>query len=107
MGHGSGTARWVAERSRDWLAFWREDIRQEGFFPFDLVAVAYLLHPDLFRCAETRAPVGKHRWFWRWHLVDTGLFVAREPRGSGDGPHHRVSTARVPVPGCTTRPSRP
>jgi purine nucleosidase len=93
-----GAARWVAERSREWLAFWREDIRQEGFFPFDLVAATYLLRPDLFRCAETWGWIGHHPWFWRWHLGKTGLFVTQEPHGAGDGLKHRV--VYCPQPGA-------
>ena len=93
------TARWVAEKSRDWLAFWREDIRQEGFFPFDLVAAVYLLHPELFRCAETRASIGRHSWYWRWLLGDTGLFVGQRLRGGKDDLHQRVVYCPSPSAG--------
>lgn len=33
--------RWVAERSRGWLGFWREEVGRDGFYPFDAVAAAY------------------------------------------------------------------
>jgi purine nucleosidase len=62
MSRAGESARWVAERSAGWLAFWREDIGQPGFFPFDLVAAAYLLHPGLFRCAEVWAAIEPHSW---------------------------------------------
>ncbi len=56
---GTGPAgRWAAERSRDWLAFWRSDVGLEGFYPFDLMAAAYLRDPSKFRCARVSAWVG-------------------------------------------------
>lgn len=75
---GGTSARWAAERSRDWLAFWREDIRQPGFYPFDLVVAAYLLHPELFQCAQVQVKIRKHSWYWRWRLGETGLFVDQQ-----------------------------
>lgn len=79
MSRAGPSARWVAERSRGWLTFWREDVRHDGFFPFDLVAAAYLLHPKLFRCAEVTASIEPHSWFWRWRLGASGLFVDQSP----------------------------
>lgn len=99
MRHTGGTARWVAERSAEWLSFWREDIRQRGFFPFDLVAATYLLHPELFRCAEVRASVRPHSWFRRWLLGDVGLFVDQRPGGGKDEPQHHVVYCPSPSPG--------
>ncbi len=90
-------ARWVAERSQGWLDFWREDIRQPGFFPFDLVGATYLLHPELFRCAELPAAIEPHSWFWRWRLGETGLFVEPAPAG-GEG-YHRVVYCPTLSPG--------
>jgi inosine-uridine nucleoside N-ribohydrolase len=50
---------WLASRVRRWLDYWRSDIGREGFYPFDLMAVAYLLTPSAFRCADVHAWVGK------------------------------------------------
>ena len=56
---GTGTAgRWVAERCRDWLALWRSEAGLEGFYPFDLMAAAYLRDPSQFHCARVSAWVG-------------------------------------------------
>ena len=92
-------ADWVAERSRAWLAWWREDIGQHGFFPFDLVAAAYLLHPELFRCAEVQATIEPHTWIWRWRLGAAGLFVDQRPR-DGAGPKRGVIYCPRPQPGA-------
>jgi inosine-uridine nucleoside N-ribohydrolase len=54
-----GAAAWVAERSRDWLAYWRRDIGRQGFSPFDLLAAAYVVEPRQFGCAEVQAWVGE------------------------------------------------
>lgn len=79
IARAGAAADWVAGRSRRWLAWWREDIGQQGFFPFDLVAATYLLHPELFRCAEVGAAIEPHAWVWRWRLGAAGLFVQQSP----------------------------
>jgi len=38
---------WLAERSREWLAFWRNRLGAPGFNPFDTLAVACVTHPAL------------------------------------------------------------
>lgn len=50
--------RWVAERSRAWLEFWRSDVGLDGFYPFDLMAAAYVRDPTHFDCARVTAWVG-------------------------------------------------
>lgn len=50
--------RWVAERSRAWLEFWRTDAGLDGFYPFDLMAAAYARDPTPFACARVTAWVG-------------------------------------------------
>src|SRR5262249_10450919 len=49
-----GASAWVASQSRQWLEYWRQDVGLDGFYPFDLVAAAFLLRPDMFRCADVR-----------------------------------------------------
>jgi purine nucleosidase len=56
--HGKA-GEWLAARARSWLEYWHSDIGREGFYPFDLMAAAYLLAPSLFRCADVQAWVGK------------------------------------------------
>ena len=90
MSRPGESARWVAERSLGWLAFWQENIRQRGFFPFDLVAAAYLLHPGLFRCAEVWASIEPHSWFWRWRLGPSGLFVDQSLEEADADPLDRI-----------------
>lgn len=45
----------LARRSRAWLDYWRQDIGRQGFFPFDLLAAAYVARPELLRCVPARA----------------------------------------------------
>lgn len=57
---------WVGQRSREWLEFWRSEAGLDGFYPFDLMAAAYLRDPGSFRCARVTAWVGDDpllRWF--------------------------------------------
>lgn len=49
---------WIAERSRAWLEFWRSDAGLDGFYPFDLMAAAYVRSPAQFTCARVTAWVG-------------------------------------------------
>ena len=54
-----GTGAWVAERARSWLSYWNEVVGRDGFYPFDLMAAAYVVRPDRFGCAAVQAWVGK------------------------------------------------
>jgi purine nucleosidase len=56
QGHAGG---WVSERSRDWLDFWKRTVGIEGFYPFDLLAAAFVRDPSGFRCAKVLAWVGR------------------------------------------------
>lgn len=49
---------WIASRSQGWLEYWRRDIGRTGFYPFDLMAAAYVIGPSTFRCADVDASVG-------------------------------------------------
>ncbi len=90
MARAGSATRWVGERSREWLSFWQDDIRQAGFFSFDLAAAAYLLHPELFRCAQVQHRIDQHSWYWRWILGDTGLFVDQLNGGEQDKSDYRA-----------------
>jgi purine nucleosidase len=55
---------WAADTAKGWLEFWRRDIGQPGFYPFDLVAAAYAIEPRLFSCAETSVWIATEWAFW-------------------------------------------
>ena len=81
-----GALAWTAERSRAWLAYWREDIGRQGFSPFDLLAAAYVIEPRQFGCALVQVWVGKDRtMFWRPTALLVGqgeVRPAKQARGS-------------------------
>jgi purine nucleosidase len=83
--HGGGAA-WVAARSWDWLEFWKERIGRSGFFPFDLLAGAYVLEPRLFDCAKAMAWVSKDQKFrrWRWFYNPDALLVGLDQEMTPD-----------------------
>ncbi len=54
-----GSAAWIATRARPWLDFWEKQIGRPGFFPFDLLAGAYVLDHRQFDCAPAQAWVSK------------------------------------------------
>lgn len=70
--------RWVAARSRDWLEFWRSEVGLPGFYPFDLMAAAYLRDPSRFRCARVSAWVGEDALL-PWFGGGPALLVAQQP----------------------------
>jgi inosine-uridine nucleoside N-ribohydrolase len=81
-----GAAAWIAERSRAWLAYWREDIGRQGFFPFDLLAAAYVVEPRWFGCADVQAWIGPDpTLFWRpiAFLVGQSNVRPLKPRAHG------------------------
>lgn len=81
-----GAAAWTAERSRAWLAYWREDIGRQGFSPFDLLAAAYVIEPRQFGCALVQVWVGEDTaMFWRPTalLVGQGQVRPEKPQARG------------------------
>ncbi len=68
---------WVAQRSRAWLRFWRNEAGLDGFYPFDLMAAAYVRNPGQFRCARVSAWVGKDALL-PWFGGGPALLVAQE-----------------------------
>jgi purine nucleosidase len=84
-----GAAAWTAERSRGWLAYWREDIGRQGFCPFDLLAAAYVVEPRQFGCAAVQAWVGEDRTrfipFWRPTALLVGQGEARPEKPQARG----------------------
>lgn len=68
---------WVAARSRAWLEFWQRDVGLDGFYPFDLMAAAYVRTPAAFRCAEVKAWVGGDPLF-PWFNQAPALLVTQD-----------------------------
>ena len=69
--------KWVAERSRAWLEFWRSEAGLDGFYPFDLMAAAYLREPTNFDCASVTAWVGDDALL-PWFGGGPALLVAQQ-----------------------------
>lgn len=74
MEERGGAAAWVARHTGSWLSYWREDIGREGFYPFDLVAAAYVAQPSLLHCADVTVAIEKDTWLFGW-LGFRGLFA--------------------------------
>ncbi len=75
---------WVSDRSRSWLAWWRRDVGLEGFYPFDLMAAAYIRDAGKFRCAGVAAWVGDDAQLG-WFSVPA-LLVAQHERPPAGSP---------------------
>ena len=71
---------WVAQTTRGWLAFWKDDVGLPGFYPFDWIAAAYLADPGLFKCAKVTARMTREWTFW---VVPQASLVV-EPSAPGD-----------------------
>lgn len=74
LGHAGA---WIAERSRAWLEFWRSDAGLDGFYPFDLMAAAYVRNPAQFACARVTAWVGEDALL-PWFGGGPALLVAQQ-----------------------------
>ena len=79
--------RWVAGRSRAWLEFWRNEIGPEGFYPFDLMAAAYVRDPAQFSCAPVTAWVGDDPLL-TWFGGGPALLVTQPPGLPGPATTH-------------------
>ena len=77
---------WIASRSRQWLEYWQSEIGRAGFYPFDLMAAAYVAAPSLFRCAAVRAWVGTDPLLFVPLLRPKALLVDRLEAPAADGP---------------------
>lgn len=75
MRQEGGAAAWVAARARDWLRFWNERVGLDGFYPFDLMAAAYVLDPGRFDCARTVAWIANDDRLWKWFYNPESLLV--------------------------------
>ncbi len=73
----SPAGRWVAGRSRAWLEFWRSEAGLDGFYPFDLMAAAYVRDPAPFACARVTAWVGDDALL-PWFGGGPALLVAQQ-----------------------------
>jgi purine nucleosidase len=78
MERGGGAAAWIAARARGWLDYWARDVGRDGFYPFDLLAAAYVIEPELFDCAEASTWIGRDDRLWNvWFHDPPALLVGR------------------------------
>jgi len=86
LSRAGGAARWIAQRAGGWLAFWKDDIGQAGFYPFDLAAAAYVLHPASFYCATAEARVTNDGSLWTsWIFSPQALLVGPDIHSQNEG----------------------
>ena len=85
--------RWATERSREWLGFWHSKAGLEGFYPFDLMAAAYVRDPAKFRCARVVAWVDDDALL-PWFGGGPALLVAQ----ATGPPASSTGTAPAPAP---------
>jgi purine nucleosidase len=74
MTGAGGASRWVAERSREWLRYWNDEIGLMGFYPFDLIAAAYVVQPGFFDCARADTWIAPDPMF-RWIPAPDSLLI--------------------------------
>lgn len=94
MKAGGAAAAWVASRAAGWLDYWRAEVGRDGFYPFDLLAGAYVLDHRSFTCAEASAWVAPDRRLWHWLPGPVSLLVGLEAEVPRD------ALARTPVVYC-------
>jgi inosine-uridine nucleoside N-ribohydrolase len=80
-----GAAAWVASRAQRWLDFWATAVGRRGFYPFDLLAGAYVRAPHLFDCAEAAAWMGEDDTLWTWFSQAQALLVGTVQEQPAEG----------------------
>lgn len=58
LASGDRAAQWLRQVSQPWMSFWENNLHQQGFHPFDALAVGYVTMPDLFSCEILPAQIG-------------------------------------------------
>ena len=77
LSRAGGVLKAIASSARDWLTNWKNNVGQSGFYPFDLAAAAYLLHPASFDCATVHARVTRDQTVWTsWFYSPKALLVS-------------------------------
>ena len=84
-------AAWVAARAREWLEYWKDDVGRSAFYPFDLVAAAYVLAPGRLDCAATTAWIAEDVKLWSWLRRTPALLVGP----TGTNPANALATSPV------------
>ncbi len=60
LASSAGVSRWLARASRGWFAFWTLAFGEQGFRPFDGLAVGWAVAPEHFACTRRAARI-RHR----------------------------------------------
>jgi len=77
-----GADGWVAEKAEEWLGFWKNDIGKNGFYPFDVLAIAYFQNSKLFNCASTQAVIKRDLSLWGRFYGPESLLTGTKPASS-------------------------
>lgn len=85
LSRSGGVLKWLAASADEWLTFWKNDVGHPGFYPFDLAAAAYVLHPASFDCATVDVRVSRDDTVWTaWIYSPKALLVSQaKPRQPG------------------------
>ena len=78
-----GVAKWVSQRSWQWLGFWQRYIGRNGFAPFDLVMAVAAIEPQSATCTTQHVSIRRDTDIIGWGGPVSMLFEgARAKRGS-------------------------
>ena len=119
---GSDVA-WVVDAATDWLNFWKQGFRVDGFNPFDTLAVGYIASPGRFTCEklpvrivnlpddtassnETSVPAKPYLIAARERdSRHSATYCFEPPAGFREDLVHRLSQQKRPVDATTGDPS--
>ncbi|MCP4296207.1 MAG: nucleoside hydrolase [Proteobacteria bacterium] len=62
---GSAVSKWLSRQSLGWLKLWNETFENNGFYPFDSLAVGYAIDPAYLNCQRMNARIKNLNFvFW-------------------------------------------
>jgi len=80
LSESSRALAWIADRADPWMEYWRHGIGRQGFYPFDLLAAAYIIDPSQFECASVDVRIGEDPTLFMPFGRSTALLVSENDR---------------------------
>lgn len=87
LSRAGGVLAGTATSATGWLSYWKNNVGQSGFYPFDLAAAAYVQHPASFDCATVDVIMRRDDAVWTsWFYRPKALLVSPAKHSQQEAP---------------------